>query len=51
MTKLEQIMYLKKSPLIEETKKSPIKYVKHQKLGARKIKNRIKANKKGVNNG
>lgn len=51
MSKEDILEYAENSPLMAEMKKPQIQHTKHQRYGIRKLKNRIKGNRKVIKNG
>lgn len=51
MSKDDILEYAANSPLMAEMKKPQIQYIKHQRYGIGKLKNRIKENRKVIKNG
>jgi len=51
MTDKTELSYASDSPLLKEMRKPPIMYIRNEKYGVRKLRTRVKQNKKGVRNG
>lgn len=51
MSKEDIVEYAANSPLLAEMKKPQIMHIQHTKYGVRKLRNRVKQNRKGPKHG